>query len=126
MLLINKISALRKIGLLDESLKICNSILRRNQNNFVVLYHKIMILYNLKKYNESIKIFKKILDSYPKNSDVLFDQATNFAQTKNTAEAISSLKSAIIISSQFKSKAKQNKAFESLLTNNDFLRLIDE
>ena len=123
-LLINKISALRKMGALDEALDACNIILEDESDNLIVLYHKIRILYMLEMYNESLDICSQILNMYPNNADVLFDQACNYAQISNVPDCLLALESAIDISYEFKIKAKKNKAFQSLSTRQEFLKLI--
>ena len=51
-LLINKISALRKKGSLEDALELCNLILNDNSSENVALYHKLRILYSMKKFRE--------------------------------------------------------------------------
>ena len=54
-LLINKISASRKMAMLDYALDSCNTILSKSPNDLIVLYHKLRILYALKEYEQSLE-----------------------------------------------------------------------
>ena len=99
---------------LDYALHSCNSILSKNPNDLIVLYHKLRILYALKKYERSLEICNKILLLYPNNGDVLFDKACNLISLDRNEECLKSLDSAIKISNKFKLKAKKNKLFKRL------------
>ena len=122
-LIINKISALRKMNMLDEALDNCNNILK-NSDELIVKYHKLRILFSLKKYQESLQICDEILYLYPNNPDVLFDKALNLALLGKNEDSIKSLNSAIAISKKFKIKAKNNKSFQALQKEPNFLKLI--
>ena len=78
----------------------------------------------LEMYNESLDICSKILNMYPKNVDVLFERSRNYAQISNIPDCLLALESAINISYEFKIKAKKDKAFESLSTRQEFLKLV--
>ena len=67
---INKISLFRKTGKVEDALKLCNEILKKNPDKLIVLYHKLRLLKKLNKINESNEICKKILEVYPSNFEV--------------------------------------------------------
>ena len=69
--MVNKISAYRKTGKIDDALYLCNMSLEKNPDELIVLYHKLRLLKKLKKFVESNEICEKILKKYPSNQDVL-------------------------------------------------------
>ena len=109
--------------MLDYALDNCNTVLSKNPNELIVLYHKLRILYSLKKYEQSLKICDKILLLYPNNGDVLFDKACNLVSLDRNEECLFSLTAAIKISNKFKLKAKKNKLFKKLEKNHVFMNL---
>ena len=123
-LLINKISASRKMAMLDYALDSCNTILSKSPNDLIVLYHKLRILYVLKEYEQSLEICDKILLFYPNNGDVLFDKVCNLISLDRNEECLKSLNEAIKISNKFKLKAKKNKIFKKLEKNQNFINLM--
>ena len=122
--LINKISALRKVGEHKKAIEYCDIILNINPNYNVVLYHKERILQSIGRYKESILCCDKILKDYPENGDVLFDKSTSLALLEKFNESISNLEKAIRSGNQFKIKAQKSKAFEKLLSNQRFQKLV--
>ena len=69
-MLVNKISLFRKIGKVDDALKLCNQILEKHPDELIVLYHKLRLLKKLNRVEESNEICKKILSIYPSNIEV--------------------------------------------------------
>ena len=68
--LVNKISAYRKIGRINDALDLCNEILEKNPDEMIVLYHKLRLLKKLNRFTESNEVCDKILKKYPFNEDV--------------------------------------------------------
>ena len=68
--LVNKISAYRKTGRINDALNLCNKILGKNPDEMIVLYHKLRLLKKLNRFTESNKVCNKILKKYPSNEDV--------------------------------------------------------
>ena len=122
--LINKISALRKKGNLDEALSNCNKILESNPNYNIVLYHKERILLSKKQFDQSITCCNKILLDYPDNGDVLFDKACSLLMISKIDEALDNLEKSINQGVQYKVKAKTSKFFEDIRENERFKNLI--
>ena len=110
--------------MLDYALDNCNTILSKNPNDLIVLYHKLRILYALKKYEPSLEICNKILLLYPNNGDILFDKACNLISLDRNEECLKSLNEAIKISNKFKLKTKKNKLFKKLEKNDTFINLM--
>ena len=110
--------------MLDEALQNCDFFLNDNPDEFIVLYHKLRILRSLKKFEKSLSICHKILNVYPNNGDVLFDKAENLICLGKTSECLESLKASIVISSEFKIKAKNNTSFDVLGKNHQFLEIV--
>ena len=124
--MVNKISALRKKGNLNDALELCNLILESNKSENVALYHKLRILYSMKKFNESINICDQLLELYPNNGDVLFDKSCNYAELGEILPSMLNLKLAIDVSSKFKINAKKNNVFESLKEQKAFQELVKQ
>ena len=111
--------------MLDSALENCNTILNKNPNQLIVMYHKLRILKTMELYDESIRICNKILRSYPNNGDVLFDKATNLAILGRDVECLESLNLLISISNKFKIKIRNNKMFAKLQKNKNFIKLLE-
>ena len=122
--LVNKISALRKKGNLDEALSLCDKILKNNPKYNIALYHKERILFSMENFDESVLCCNSILIDYPNNGDVLFDKSCSLVMLSKIDEALDLLERAISHGIQFKIKAKKSKSFEKLLDHSKFKELV--
>ena len=104
----------------------CNELLENNQNDKIVLYHKMRILKELERFFESNIICSKLLSAYPTNGEVLYDMASNFLKIGDEINFFSTLQKAVIEMPNLKNKLKNNTEFKKFHNNERFLKIIYE
>ena len=114
---------LAKDGEHKDAMNWINSALKLNPKNKIALIGKSFALEKLEKYEDALIILKNILLNNPDDALVLYRLARIQSLIGNDESALETLASAINLDEQYKSKAKDDKAFEVLKEKKEFKKL---
>ena len=112
-----------KDGEHKKAMKWIYSALNHNPKNKIALMGKSFVLEKLGKYDEALNILKIILPKSPYDGLVLYRIARIQSLRGNDEIALENLASAINLNVLYKSKAKDDKAFEKIKEMNEFKKL---
>ncbi|PYG89901.1 lipopolysaccharide biosynthesis regulator YciM [Ruminiclostridium sufflavum DSM 19573] len=95
-----------------------------NPEDNEVYYYLGAALTELKKYDEAIKAYSRALNENMSDGDLYYNIAAVYALMKKQDIAIDNLKKAINIDPDIKQEIFQNRVFDYILMNSDFMELI--
>ena len=115
---------LAKDGEHKDAMKWINSALKHNPNSKSALIGKSYVLEKSEKYEEALNILTNVLLNNPDDALVLYRLGRIQSLIGNDDLALEILASAINLDEQYKSKAKDEKAFEAIKEKIEFKKLI--
>lgn len=95
-----------------------------NPNDNEIYYYLGAALTELKQYDEAIKAYSKALNDNMSDGDLYYNIAAVYALMKKQDIAIDNLKKAININPNIKQEVFQNRVFDYILMNSDFMEMI--
>lgn len=101
-----------------------NRAIEINPEDNEVYYYLGAALTELKQYDSAIKAYGKALNENMSDSDLYYNIAAVYALMKKQDIAIDNLKKAIHINPNIKQEIFQNRVFDYILMNSDFMELI--
>lgn len=95
-----------------------------NSQDREVYYYLGASLTELKKYDDAIKAYKKALDEYVNEGELYYNIAAVYALMKKQDIATDNLRKAISLDPGIKEEVIQNRVFDYMMTNMDFVEMV--
>ncbi len=122
--LVNKGNALGKLGKFDAAIVSYDMALKIKPNHILCLLNKGLALHYLERFNEAILCYDKILSQEPSSAIALYHKACTKSLQRDVNGTLALLEQAIMIDSQFSTKASDDKDFDAIRDDARFKALI--
>jgi tetratricopeptide (TPR) repeat protein len=120
----NKGVALQSLNKSEEAITAYNKAIEINPQYSAAWNNKGVALGKLGKSDEAITAYDKAIEINPKYSDAWYNRACIYSLIDNKDQTIFNLKKATELDSSYKEKAKKDKDFNGIITNEKFKELV--
>jgi len=109
----------------EEALKASDKSIKLKPDHAYAWYNKGRALTYLDRYEEALKAFEKAIELKPDYADAWYIRARIYSIKGDKEKSLFDLKKSTELDLSYKEKAKENKDFEKLWDDKDFLKLIE-